>query len=131
MNDSNPERRTSQPLAPEARAKLIGEGLGKATDDLVALCWPMNEHARTIVSVFLAELLGRATSLAASAILTQIERIDSLEQTIGNHDRRLRTQASKLSDAHLRIDARAEQFSGLADRVEALEKAVGDDGPAQ
>lgn len=53
----------------DERAQLLGNSLTSATDALVRLCWPENERAPAIVSDFLAELLGRATTLASGAVV--------------------------------------------------------------
>lgn len=143
-------------LTSEERAKLIGKGLGQATDDMVAAIG--TDAFRDALRDFLAELLGRATSLAAGAIVAYNDRLAAIEKQAAALDvrqavteARQRTHAEKITDYNLRLNGSAEQIGKLLDwfepgggadlqaqemyrlstKVEALEKQVGGDGAAE
>ncbi len=60
----------------EERARLLGDELSEAVDAYVAA-----PNAQTL-SDFLAVLLGRATSMAAGAVVHLVDRMDMIEQRV-------------------------------------------------
>lgn len=75
-------------MTPDDRQKLLGDELTKSTDALIALCFPGKDQAPKIVGDFLAHLLGRVTSLAASGIVLHEQRITELERQVGGDEQR-------------------------------------------
>jgi hypothetical protein len=99
---------------------VTADALGKATDrlvvDLVTLleatdkAEPAKALARTL-SDWCAELIGRATNMAAQAVLSVAETAE----------RRSNGNTTRVSDLHQRLDAYDVRLTALE------EKAVGDD----
>lgn len=96
------------------RKLLIGDELTQAADALVRLCWPDNEYAPAILGDFLAHLLGRATALASSAVVSVFRPFD---ERVGAIERRQHTNSDRITELHLRLNGRSDQIDQLLDRL--------------